>query len=67
MALTAVTLQGHFAGSSCFSESAQNISTKMASQRKFVVGGNWKMNGDKASIDGIIAFLNAGPLDENAG
>ncbi|XP_048250440.1 triosephosphate isomerase [Haliotis rufescens] len=38
----------------------------MASQRKFVVGGNWKMNGDKASIDGIIAFLNAGPLDENA-
>lgn len=26
--------------------------------RKFFVGGNWKMNGDKASIDGIVAFLN---------
>uniref|UniRef100_A0A914EF17 Triosephosphate isomerase n=1 Tax=Acrobeloides nanus TaxID=290746 RepID=A0A914EF17_9BILA len=26
--------------------------------RKFFVGGNWKMNGDKESIDGIIAFLN---------
>jgi len=26
--------------------------------RKFFVGGNWKMNGDKTSIDGIIAFLN---------
>lgn len=26
--------------------------------RKFFVGGNWKMNGDKAAIDGIIAFLN---------
>ncbi|XP_076086358.1 triosephosphate isomerase-like [Mytilus galloprovincialis] len=37
----------------------------MASQRKFFVGGNWKMNGNKASIDGIIQFLNAGPLDPN--
>ena len=35
--------------------------------RKFFVGGNWKMNGDKASIDGIIAFLKAGPLDPNCG
>lgn len=26
--------------------------------RKFYVGGNWKMNGDRNSIDGIIAFLN---------
>uniref|UniRef100_A0A1I7YRW2 Triosephosphate isomerase n=1 Tax=Steinernema glaseri TaxID=37863 RepID=A0A1I7YRW2_9BILA len=26
--------------------------------RKFFVGGNWKMNGDKASVDGIVAFLN---------
>ena len=29
--------------------------------RKFFVGGNWKMNGDKASIDPIIAFLKDGP------
>jgi triosephosphate isomerase len=33
--------------------------------RKFFVGGNWKMNGTKASIDEIIAFLTAGPLDPN--
>jgi triosephosphate isomerase len=26
--------------------------------RRFFVGGNWKMNGDKASIDGIVTFLN---------
>uniref|UniRef100_A0A915DAT5 Uncharacterized protein n=1 Tax=Ditylenchus dipsaci TaxID=166011 RepID=A0A915DAT5_9BILA len=31
---------------------------KMASPRKFFVGGNWKMNGDFHTIDGIIAFLN---------
>jgi len=30
----------------------------MAEQRKFFVGGNWKMNGTKASIDEIIKFLN---------
>jgi len=29
-------------------------------ERKFFVGGNWKMNGNKASIDGIIKFLNDG-------
>lgn len=33
--------------------------------RKFVVGGNWKMNGDKKSITEIINFLKAGPLDPN--
>lgn len=33
--------------------------------RKFFVGGNWKMNGDKASNDKIIDFLKAGPLDPN--
>lgn len=31
--------------------------------RKFVVGGNWKMNGDKKSITEIINFLKAGPLN----
>ncbi|CEF62009.1 Triosephosphate isomerase [Strongyloides ratti] len=30
----------------------------MTAERKFFVGGNWKMNGDKASIDGILNFLN---------
>lgn len=33
--------------------------------RKFFVGGNWKMNGDRAAIDKIIDFLKAGPLDPN--
>lgn len=33
--------------------------------RKFCVGGNWKMNGDKKSINDICAFLKAGPLDPN--
>ncbi|CAL1279931.1 unnamed protein product [Larinioides sclopetarius] len=35
------------------------------SDRKFFVGGNWKMNGNKSSIDGIVQFLAAGPLDPN--
>lgn len=33
--------------------------------RKFWVGGNWKMNGDKKSIEDIVAFLKKGPLDPN--
>jgi len=35
------------------------------SDRKFFVGGNWKMNGNKASIDGIIKFLNEGGCNPN--
>jgi len=35
------------------------------SDRKFFVGGNWKMNGDKKSIDGIVAFLQNGPLADS--
>jgi len=30
--------------------------------RRFFVGGNWKMNGTKASIDGICEWLGKGPL-----
>jgi len=33
--------------------------------RKFFVGGNWKMNGTKSSIDEICSWLLAGPLDPN--
>lgn len=33
--------------------------------RKFCVGGNWKMNGDKKTIQDIVNFLKAGPLDPN--
>ncbi|KAL1451651.1 hypothetical protein WDU94_006009 [Cyamophila willieti] len=33
--------------------------------RKFWVGGNWKMNGTKKEIEGIVDFLKKGPLDPN--
>jgi len=33
--------------------------------RKFFVGGNWKMNGDKDKINTILEFLNAGQLSPN--
>jgi triosephosphate isomerase len=33
--------------------------------RKFVVGGNWKMNGDKKQINEIIGFLKSGPLNQD--
>ena len=36
-------------------------------ERKFFVGGNWKMNGDKASIDGIIKTLAKGDLNSKTG
>ena len=39
----------------------------MSSERKFFVGGNWKMNGNKDSIDTIIAFLNESGVNENTG
>lgn len=35
--------------------------------RKFFVGGNWKMNGNKKEINEIVNFLKAGPLDPNVG
>ena len=35
--------------------------------RKFFVGGNWKMNGDKKSIETIIGFLKDGQRDPNTG
>ena len=39
----------------------------MSSERKFFVGGNWKMNGNKESIDKIITFLNEKGLNPNTG
>ena len=35
--------------------------------RKFFVGGNWKINGTRESIDKIIEFLNYDDLDPNCG
>ncbi len=31
----------------------------MSSERRFFVGGNWKMNGSKASIQELVKVLNA--------
>ena len=36
-------------------------------ERRPIVAGNWKMNGTKESIDKIVDFLKAGPLDPNCG
>lgn len=33
--------------------------------RRFCVGGNWKLNGDKALIKTICSNLSTGPLDPN--
>lgn len=33
--------------------------------RKFVVGGNWKMNGDKKQITEIVETLKKASLDPN--
>lgn len=33
--------------------------------RKFCVGGNWKMNGNKDSIKALCSTLTTGPLDPN--
>ena len=38
----------------------------MLSSRRFFVGGNWKLNGNFSSIDGIIANLNNGGVSANA-
>lgn len=35
--------------------------------RKFFVGGNWKMNGNKKSIDDIVKFLNEGAAVDYTG
>ena len=37
------------------------------SGRKFFVGGNWKMNGSKASIDEIVKFLNEKGVNPKTG
>ncbi|CAG9467724.1 unnamed protein product [Pedinophyceae sp. YPF-701] len=36
-----------------------------ASSAKFFVGGNWKMNGDKASVSELVSNLNAGSVPAN--
>lgn len=35
--------------------------------RKFFVGGNWKMNGDKKSLGELIQTMNGAKVDANVG
>lgn len=35
--------------------------------RKFFAGGNWKMNGNKATIDQLLKTLADGPINANVG
>lgn len=35
--------------------------------RKFFVGGNWKLNGDKKSIEELAKSLNSAKLDPETG
>lgn len=35
--------------------------------RKFFVGGNWKMNGSKSEIKGIVENLNSAQLNDQTG
>jgi hypothetical protein len=39
--------------------------TKKRKMRKFIVGGNWKMNGDKSLLKEISTALNSCPWTEN--
>ena len=41
------------------------LSSMGSGKRKFFVGGNWKMNGTKESINTICSWLSKGPLDPN--
>lgn len=35
--------------------------------RKFFVGGNWKLNGDKKSLGELAQTMNAAKVDPNVG
>lgn len=35
--------------------------------RKFFVGGNWKLNGDKKSLGELMDTMNAAKVDPNVG
>lgn len=35
--------------------------------RKFFVGGNWKLNGDKKSLGELIQTMNGAKVDPNVG
>lgn len=39
----------------------------MSNQRRFFVGGNWKMNGSKAKIDEIIKNLGDTEIPSDTG
>lgn len=43
------------------------IKFTMSTARKFFVGGNWKMNGTKSTIDTIVSGLNACEIPSETG
>ena len=52
----------------CADRGCESVRREMATrERKFFVGGNWKMNGSKESINGILTFLKEGPLTPESG
>lgn len=59
--------RGNFESQQSVDDNRKQPAKMSASERKFFVGGNWKMNGNCQSIDGIVQFLSAGPLNQDVG
>ena len=49
------------------SSGGETVTSAEKMERKFFVGGNWKMNGSRESIGGIMTFLKQGPLSPDSG
>lgn len=45
----------------------RSVCLAIMSSRKFFVGGNWKMNGDKESLGELIMTLNTASLNDETG
>jgi len=48
----------------CMCCSDKSVTVMATNERRFYVGGNWKMNGTKSSIDQIISSLSSAKLSE---
>ena len=44
-----------------------NFAKMSVRERKFFVGGNWKMNGSYESIEAILKFLTEGNISPDTG
>lgn len=54
-------------GRRCRFKSSQTSTKNAIMTRKFFVGGNWKMNGDKKSLGELIQTMNGAKVDPNVG